>query len=337
VLIAEPGLRQRDAADRLGCSEGALVASQLGAKGAVLLAPRWLDVLRDFESLGPVMALTRNQLCVIEKVGRSQSVTSEAGGQMGQVLDAGIDLRIFFRSWGAGFACRAPTAGGEDKLSFQFYSPGGEAVHKVHLRGESSRSAFEDLVARYRHERQSDPFDLAVTDPPPAPEKPDDQVDGAALLSGWEALEDTHEFFHLLRRVGASRTQALRLGSPKWAQRVRLGSWRQVVEQARDAELPLMAFVGSRGVIQIHTGPVKKIVPMEKWFNVMDPGFNLHLHEPGVSEAWVVRKPAQGVIVESLELYDATGGTVALFFVKRKEGRAPPPSWSLILSELARA
>jgi hypothetical protein len=37
-----------------------------------------------------------------------------------------------------------------------------------------------------------------------------------------------------------------------------------------------MCFVGNRGCIQIHTGPVKNIKIMGPWLNVMDPGFNLH-------------------------------------------------------------
>ena len=71
----EPRLRQRDAADRLGCSEGALVASQLGGEGFVRLKESWFELLKDFESLGRVMALTRNPHCVIEKVGVYQHVT----------------------------------------------------------------------------------------------------------------------------------------------------------------------------------------------------------------------------------------------------------------------
>jgi hypothetical protein len=41
--------------------------------------------------------------------------------------------------------------------------------------------------------------------------------------------------------------------------------------------MPVMIFVGNMGCIQIHGGPVEKIVPMGPWINVMDPRFNLHL------------------------------------------------------------
>lgn len=341
LAAAEPRLRQRDAAQRLGSSEGQLVASQLSSGRAVRLQSRWLDLLRDFEALGQVMALTRNPHCVIEKTGIYGNVSSESGGHVGQVLGAdeeqpsGVDLRLFLRGWSAGFACFGPDG---TRRSFQFFSPGGQAIHKVHLLGRRSQAAFDLLVDTYALAHQTDPFDASVVDPTPPTAKPDDQMDTETLLAGWEALQDTHDFFHLLRRTGATRTQALRLGSPRWAERVRLGSWRRALRVARDARLPLMAFVGNAGVLQIHTGPVRNLVGVDEWFNVMDPGFNLHLHEPGVAEAWVVRKPARGAIVESLELYDAQGRTVALLFVKRSgDGEPAPAAWRQVLSALPRA
>ena len=58
-----------------------------------------------------------------------------------------------------------------------------------------------------------------------------------------------------------------------------------------------MIFVSSRGCIQIHTGEVRKLLPMGPWFNVMDPNFNLHLREDHVASAWVVKKPTTDGVV----------------------------------------
>jgi len=333
---AEPGLRQRDVARRLGCSEGELIATQLGTPRCVRLRESWLELLADLEAAGPVMALTRNEHAVIEKTGRYRNVTPEAGGAMGQVLDEGIDLRLFLRSWGAGFAYTSPTPHGE-RQSLQFYTRGGEAIHKIFETADTDRAAFRAVLERHRHASQENPFESGARDDTPATEKPDTEVDRTQLLAGWEALTDTHQFFGLLRRVGATRTQALRLGAPRWAERVQLGAWRTLLERAASDALKLMVFVGSRGVMEIHTGPIHTVKAVGDWFNILDPGFNLHLFEPGVHEAWVVRKPAEGIVVSSLELYDRTGSVVALFFVKRKEGEPAPQAWTELLAELPRA
>jgi putative hemin transport protein len=48
-----------------------------------------------------------------------------------------------------------------------------------------------------------------------------------------------------------------------------------VLEEASEKNTPIMVFVGNRGIIQIHTGNVKKTLWHQQWFNVMDPDFNL--------------------------------------------------------------
>ena len=66
-----------------------------------------------------------------------------------------------------------------------------------------------------------------------------------------------------------------------------------------------MVFVGNRGCLQIHAGPVHRVEMVGPWLNVLDPGFNLHLREDRVTAAWVARKPSGHGDIHALELYDA--------------------------------
>ena len=63
-----PKVRIRDAAEQLGVSEAELVATSCG-EGAVRLQAEWPEFIQRLESLGPVMALTRNAHAVHEKHG----------------------------------------------------------------------------------------------------------------------------------------------------------------------------------------------------------------------------------------------------------------------------
>ena len=96
----------------------------------------------------------------------------------------------------------------------------------------------------------------------------------------------------------------------------------------------IMIFVGNPGVIQIHSGPIYTVQSKDRWVNVMDEGFNLHVREDRITSAWVVRKPTNDGIVSSLELYDRDDKTIALIFAKRKEGEAVPEVWNSMLSTL---
>jgi putative hemin transport protein len=96
----------------------------------------------------------------------------------------------------------------------------------------------------------------------------------------------------------------------------------------------VMVFGGNPGGIQIHTGPVAKVVVMGPWLNVLDPGFNLHLREDHIASAWLVRKPTSDGLVTSLELFDAAGDTIAMLFGERKPGHAELCAWRELVDGL---
>ncbi|MDA3873239.1 MAG: hemin-degrading factor, partial [Kiritimatiellae bacterium] len=158
-------------------------------------------------------------------------------------------------------------------------------------------------------------------------------VDAETFRAAWDQMKDTHEFFPLLKRFGLSRIDALRLAGAERAQCVAPESFARVVTLAAERRAPIMVFVGNRGCIQIHTGPVKKVVKWEDWINVMDPGFTLHLRESRIAEIWVVRKPTSDGTVTSMELYDDAGNEIALLFGERKPGQTERGDWRQLLRD----
>jgi putative hemin transport protein len=325
----EPGLRARDAAARLGVSEAELLAARCG-EGVRRLDGPWAELLKEMPQLGTVMVLTRNETAVHEKVGRFDKVS--AFQSMGLVLNHDVDLRLFFNHWHFGFAV-TEEAHGTARHSLQFFDLDGLAVHKIYLREETALDAYEAVVAKYRHADQAPAIKVSPTAAAPA-DRPDDLIDPTALRDRWQALQDVHDFRDMLIELGAGRRQAFRLVGEDFAWRVAPGSFRQALEQAAAAALPIMIFVGSPGVVQIHTGPVTTLKQVGPWFNVLDPGFNLHLREAGIAEAWVVRKPTRDGVVTSLEVYDAEGRQIAWMFGERGEGKAERADWQSVVETL---
>lgn len=323
-----PRIRIRDAADELGVSELELLATDLG-NGVTRLRMDFSELFPRLASLGHVMGLTRNDACVIEVDGsyENQDIFPHAS----QVVSEGIDLRIFPSYWAHAFAVEKE--GRKPSRSIQVFEADGTASHKVFLRGESDLGAFRSLVEDLRHEDQTADVGLTAY-PADAPERPDAEVDREGLLEAWAGLTDTHEFFRLLRRFEVTRTQALRLAEGRFTRRVSRDAARQALTKASEREIPLMAFVGSRGTIQIFTGKVKRTVEHEGWFNVMDPGFNLHLDEGRIASAWMVEKNGEGGVATSLEVYDGEGRTIVLFFGVRKPGSDGGVAWKELTDEL---
>jgi putative hemin transport protein len=328
---ANPKMRERDIAAQLGISEAALVAAECGLTASRIDADanRFLERA---EELGEVMALTRNESAVHEKIGVFENV--KTGTSASLVIGSEIDLRVFPSAWAHGFAVSKTDANGEVRRSLQFFDKWGNAVHKVHLRPTSDLEAYDRIVSNFRLEDQSQEFVAEAGEP--AADDGTGIVDTEALRDHWTKMTDTHQFHGMLRSLKIGRRQALHAVGDDLAWQLDAGSIETMMRGSAEIELPIMCFVGSAGVIQIHSGPVANIATMGPWLNVMDPTFHLHLRTDHIAELWAVRKPTSDGHVTSLEALDAKGEMVIQFFGKRKEGFAERPEWRNLVETLPR-
>jgi putative hemin transport protein len=326
-----PHLRIRNAAEQLGVSEAELLATQTG-ENVIRLRPEFSDILTEVESLGKVMGLTRNDECVHERKGVYLN-PDFSSPHAGIFLGEDIDMRIFLTHWAKAYAVSEKSEHG-DRKSLQFFGKDGLAIHKIYLTADSNTEAFDALVSKYTAEDQSTE-ETAIAVPLNIDEKPDSDIDVAGFQSTWENLTDTHEFFGMLRKFGVTRTQALRLApNENFAKQVDKEVIVKMLEGAAATKLPIMVFVGNRGNIQIHTGPVRKTMWHNDWFNVMDPDFNLHLDMSKIAQVWVVRKPTADGEVTALEVYNELGDIIVQFFGKRKPGNPELQGWKDLVASL---
>ncbi|MBN3858430.1 hemin-degrading factor [Paraburkholderia sp. Ac-20340] len=328
-------LRHREAAAELGVSEGEALAAfvgehvvRLGAQNA----DQFAALFEQMPLLGEVMVLTRNDAVVHEKTGTFGTMSRT--GPVGLTVGPAIDLRIFYAKWASAFAVREVHDDGVRK-SLQFFDAQGVAITKVYLRDASDHAAFDALVAQYAAPSQEAGLSVEAAQPR-APQRDDAQIDVAGFRAAWSAMNDTHEFFDVLRKFGVARLQALRLADKAYAEPIALDAIDALLNDAAGTQLPIMVFVGNPGMIQIHTGPVQTIRTMGPWLNVLDADFNLHLRTNLVAHAWVVRKPTSDGIVTSVELFDAAGENIAMLFGARKPGQPEREDWRAVVQRLAR-
>ncbi|MBT2623436.1 MULTISPECIES: hemin-degrading factor [Chryseobacterium] len=327
ALKAEnPHLRIRNAALQLGVSEADLLVTNIG-DGVTILKPEFQNILTEVEQLGKVMALTRNDECVHERKGIY--LNGDFSSPHAQLfVGEDIDLRIFLNSWKFAFAVVEG-----DKKSLQFFGKDGLALHKIYLTKDSNAEAFDTIVEKNKAEDQNEVFTFEAIAPKPA-EKPDSEIDAEGFKKAWTELKDTHEFFMMTRKFGVSRTQALRLAPEGFAKKIDNAKVVNILEDASEKNVPIMVFVGNRGIIQIHTGNIKKTLWHQQWFNVMDPDFNLHLDVTKIDEAWIVKKPTEDGEVTAIEVFNKEGDFIVQFFGKRKPGIPELQEWKDLVAEL---
>ena len=328
----QPRLRIRNAADALGVSEVELLATRIG-EGVTRLNPDFKDILLEIESLGKVMALTRNEECVHERKGVYLNADF-SNPHAGLFVGEDIDMRIFWGPCATVYAVTDERPRGTMR-SLQFFAKDGDAIHKIYLTKDSNVEAYEALVEKYKSANQSigQSVESSFTD---IDERPDNEINTAGFQKAWLELKDTHDFFMMMKKFGVTRTQALRLAPDNYhAHRIEKDSIVTMLEEAAKQNLPIMVFTGNKGNIQIHTGEIKRTLWHEGWFNIMDPDFNMHLDMTKIAQTWVVRKPTEDGIVTSIEVFNEMGEIIVQFFGKRKPGIPELTAWRKLVEQVA--
>lgn len=325
-----PEMRERDFARIHAISEAELIAAEVG-RSVVRLRPDVALLLNGLTRAGEVMALTRNESAVHEKIGPYETVT--IGEMASMVLGAQIDLRIFPSKWAFGFAVEKPAKDGAMRRSMQFFDAQGLAIHKIHARPATDLEAWTALITSLRHAEQSDTI---VTMPLPEVAHADVLADVAALRQHWQAMTDTHQFFGLLKQFNLQRLTAVELVGIDLAWRLDVGAVLQMFGAVAGNDLPIMAFVSNGGCTQIHSGPITTVQPMGPWLNVMDDTFHLHVRVDQIASVWAVRRPTGNGHVTAVEVYDGNRDLIIQFFGKRQEGSDERALWRTLVEDLPR-
>lgn len=337
IQQAKPGIRIREAAKDLGTSEAELLATKVSDEVVRLQGP-WPELLKSFKTLGKVMSLTRNDACILEHKGPFQDIDIMGEGSRAMATVIGpVETRVFFSAWHVAFAV---TEEKSDRVlkSIQVFDAAGEAITKIYLQDKSDEAAYRKIIADFRSPDQSPELDVQ----PYAREIFSSAIDQDAFLSDWRELKDTHDFFGMLRKHGVDRYHAVTLAAGRFTHQVNAAASPQMILEAASVQkLPIMIFAGNRGNLQIHQGKVRTIRVLdrghggpERWLNILDPDFNMHLRMDVVSTAWVVKKPTADGIVTSVELFDKEKKLVTQFFGLRKPGIPEREEWRSLVEKL---
>lgn len=321
--IENPKSRIREAANQLGVSEAELIGIN---PENILLLPEFSAILNDIPVLGEVMALTRNDNAVHERHGTYSKASFH--GQIGLISNPDIDLRLFMANWKYAFAVTE-----NQRKSIQFFDNHGDAIHKIYLTENSNSDTYDALVEKHRFNTPTEikidlkPFSATV-------EILDDDVDQINFQTDWKGLQDTHDFFGLLKKYNISRLQSMRIAPKGFVLQISNEKVDKLLNLISEKKLEFMVFVGNKNCLQIHTGKAEKIIRTGPWLNILDPIFNLHLNDTNIASLWIVKKPTNLGLVHSIEAFDKEGNLIIQFFGKRKPNIPEDENWRLVVKQL---
>ena len=334
-------LRPRDIAEQLQVSECEIVSSRCGLTHDELGSVKRLQctptsrkaMFEQFPKLGKIMSMTRNDSAVHERKGIFESV--RVGEQMGLILGNDIDLRLIFKNWAYAFSV---TDVSETRTlnSIQFFDPYGQAVYKLYAVDQTNMDEWHTLIQKFLDEHQDAGEEvLPLDEEADEPKTSNSSFDVAQFQNDWQQLTDVHQFHPMLKRHGISRIDAMNHAPQGSVTEVRVDCALELLNRAQAQTLPIMIFVGNRGCVQIHTGPIERIVQAKGWLNILDPDFNLHLKENHLHSAWVVRRPSTEGVITCIDFFDAQNNLIMSTFGKRIPLEPEMPEWQALAESLA--
>jgi putative hemin transport protein len=132
AIRQQPGRMTLQVAREFGVPELEVVRVFPDDRAMELDAARWEDLVRNFESFGPVRVLVSNGATTMEVVGQFGGFSTT--GEFFNVQTDSLDLHIRWQELAAAFAVEKPGhMDGRATYSFQFFDRVGAAAFKVFL------------------------------------------------------------------------------------------------------------------------------------------------------------------------------------------------------------
>ncbi|PID46839.1 MAG: hypothetical protein CSB47_01770 [Proteobacteria bacterium] len=320
---AHPKTRIRNAAEELGISELELLSTEIGHT-CIRLSPNFAGILDELPSLGPVMALTRNDAVVHETTFPFGEIHWQERTAL--YLQPGQCTRYFTTHWAHAIAVEE-----DDRKSLQFFDHYGEAVHKIYLTQNSKLDAYQRIVEAFRSDDQTNRTAVEQV----AQEVPATiQIDKGELRGRWSTIENAHQSDDLIEDFGGNRSTIYAALGEEYATRLDCGDAEVLLTLLSEHALSTNISVQNHAAVQSYCGSVKRLLRTGPWFNVLDPTFNLHLNTEQIAQVWVIKKPSDNGLLHSIDVLDNAGQSIVTIADDRLRNQPESAEWQEIVSKL---
>jgi len=326
LATENPKINPREQADRIGVSEGALVASGCG-NGTIRLKrdtrnrEAQLCVLNTFRE---ALSVSRNRAALLEVKGAYPRCQFFEG--LGWMEGAPVDVCASMAQWSEGFYVPADGIRG---ASLQFFDSDGVAVHKTFLVGGGELD--EAFIKSQQHRNQKPDFEW--TRGPGSGLSGDEasEVDHEVFMQKWQHLGELHNFTRLMQRFRLNRLQTIRMAGENHCQRLNREAVREVLTTVSRQEIQLEVLLENSGVVQKRTGVLPVLETYGKWMNLLHESFNLHIDESQVNQVWRVAIPTKHGVVHVMEVFDKGDRPVLRLVPSAALYGKEPANWTELL------
>lgn len=247
-------MRARDIALKIGCSEAELVASGAGLEWVrEVERPLLENLLFGLARQSGWMWLLRNECAVLERdVG---TLSLGAQNDLLRFSEEGFHCEV---EAGRVHHCYFVASASGPARSVQLFDEAGCAILKLFWRDAARVEAVDAMLIPLSHLVDRDSLSIGPSHGMVRSDCSEDE------RSNPEVLTDP----------------------------VDVRAYATLIDWAREQRVPLTLEAANTGARMRVTVVPDRVVAMREWFNILDAGFNLHLLESAVEQAWLHRAPS---------------------------------------------
>jgi putative hemin transport protein len=328
LRLAIPHLRIREAAAMLNVSEAELLATGCGST-VTRLELDWSLIIKALPTIGPVMALTRNDFAVHETTGLYKVINHSDGKY--RVKSDTVNLQLLAQVIHFAFGVMEPSSNGT-RFSLQFFAADGSAIHKIYMTEDSDLKMYHALIKQLASADQSQL--QPINSSPHVTRSKIATFNPGSITQTMDLLSDTEDFYAGLMTMGIvsdlfeTEASTLEFLAPDLFQ--------PLLKKIAALGIGISICVRNYGCIQVYQGPIHNIRITGPWFNILDEHFSLHLNTQALSGFRVNTQKIDGQpVLKTLEIVDANHQIIALILLNADQETGSMKLWNDLISEEA--
>lgn len=327
---ARPGLTMREGASLLRVSEYELLMADCG-QSVVNIAPDCVELWRELELLGRVAVVIQSP-SLTEEI----SACFRWAGSDGRVItlvdyqfELQLDLSRIFRAV-------AVTHGSSDAFrhSLQFFDVHGHAVIKILVTPWSDLAWYSSLVQRFRGRVRKSLYPADSESWRRRAKNSLVELSMETIREHWRRLRGEAELQQMLRKFGISRFQAIKLLHRHFSWPIAGDVLSDFMHTLTQTGMQVEIVTEHDGVRLCRIGVVRSSKRYRDCLLIQAEDYKLSLAEKAVDSVWSTHKPKAIQNGANLELFDATGGCLAIVSVGDSSEPLQCAVWRELVSAL---
>ncbi len=288
----------------------------------VKLEPEFVVIFERLAKIGKVSATLFAGALVHNVSGQFANMRNRSNTLMH--FHPNIDTRLFTAKWRYVYATTYATE--QNKIiCLDFFSRYGDLIYRVCSTNLEQYSQFKEIISDFAVEDQTNLIPIINDNFKKIPYiKPINEV---VLKKNWAAMTNVHQASKIFKSYGNDQITVYKLLGKDYARKINTGNLVKFINYIVENKLNLMMFARNYAAVQCYVGKLEHLQQTKNKIVVKMTDFDFTLWLQQLGDTWLITKPTDSGIVNSLSIFDKANNEILILTAKRTRHEAEDSNW----------